>query len=528
MKPGKKENMDIDIRTRTQDCASTIMLCLIFEEDKQVYLDRIFKIDNLNDKEVQMWEKLKDLISVSEAITSYDVCRILDAQIISTNEELEKYFNGNSHSILEEYLDRYETYYKRLKSSDALLDFVYDLRMGKAASTQKILEALEECKQTKSNIEDILPNLEELYKKDFDKTRISTCVDEIDNKNATFRKGTINTVMGYTGCYKTMYSTNVSYQAIKDNLNVCYVSLEISKEDMYYNFLSKHSTDVKFTDKISHSKAKFRILTEDEEKQLFNNILPDFDLNIAKHLIIIDENDFNSNTSVSFDSLFMKVEKSFQEKTGKGIDLIVIDHLNLLKFCESSISNDYAKVNHWMSYFRKSCNNFLNRNKQVCIIIVAQCSRSGYENAKKNDGIYDLTAIAEGNEIERSSENVIALYSDGDLKMDKKIKIQLIKGRNVEAMPFPTLIHVDAEYYSISNVKTNKVNKYDEDDSDFEPLDNDNNKLQNQEITFKSLMDDDTSLKDAFQSIDISPEKREILEKLGVFTYDVSKKKKCA
>ena len=48
------------------------------------------------------------------------------------------------------------------------------------------------------------------------------------------------------------------------------------------------------------------------------------------------------------------MENEFIKRTGHGVDLLIVDHINLLKFSEERKMNDYAAVNHWMSYFRKN------------------------------------------------------------------------------------------------------------------------------------------------------------------------------
>ena len=227
----------------------------------------------------------------------------------------------------------------------------------------------------------------------------------------------------------------------------------------------------------------------------------------------------------TFDDIFSTVETNFIKTTGRGVDLVVIDHLNLLKFSDSSGMNDYSKVNHWMSYFRRNCMNFLKKHKQVCILVAVQCSRDGYERAKRNGGTYSLTGVAEANEVERASENVLAIYSDCSLKEHLKAKIQIIKGRNCGETSTPLMISVNPKYYIVSD-----------NDEDEENLDNDltdvtainkkvnlNDKkadettiIQNEDsnINFSTLMSMDNSMSST--NLNIPPEKAEILEKLGV------------
>lgn len=162
------------------------------------------------------------------------------------------------------------------------------LQEGKIAP--KILfEKIDNLSILKPIILDSLSSLESNYNEEIDKTRISTCISKIYELNAAFRKETVNAVMGYIGSYKTMYCTNVSYGTIKSGLNVCYVSLEISRNEMYYNFLSRYSNESIFDRKISHTNIKFKELNDEDKDYLFHTIVPSFANDLSKHSLKLIE-----------------------------------------------------------------------------------------------------------------------------------------------------------------------------------------------------------------------------------------------
>lgn len=442
-------------------CRTLLAIALLKSESKGEYLNKILDIPNLPDFDRERWNYVNETYKRNGDILIADITRIFGFQRVNRelidalvdadiDDEVNKYFEYYE-SILK-YFDLYEAFGKtRVKLLD---EGVLDLKI--------IAEKLSKTTKPRNTLVDTLSKLEDIYNEELDKTKISTCIEKIDGLNASFRKGTVNAVMGYTGSYKTLYCTNVSYDAIKNGLNVCYVSLEISRSEMYYNFLSRYSNENIFDRRLCHTDMKFKELTEDNKNYLFRTIVPSFYKELSKHLSIIDESDFETNNSTTFDNLFRIVESSFVEKTGKGVDLVVIDHLNLLKFSDSNGMNDYSKVNHWMSYFRRNCKNFIKKHKQVCILVAVQCSREGYERAKNNGGSYSLTGAAEGNEIERSSENVLAIYSDSNLKEQLQAKIQIIKGRNCGEMNEPLVISVNPKYYIVSDYDETKDTKENE------------------------------------------------------------------
>lgn len=440
---------------------SLIAIALLKIEDKASCFDRILEIKYLADDEVQTWQNLKKIYDNTGVITKADIVKVFGWNKLD-DISIQKLIGSDVEDEIDIYISNYEKLFKRINLCKTMSEYRESILKCERMDVEDLIERLNDEVSIHTTLEDTLKNLKDIYEDEIDKSRISTCISDIDNLNASFRKGTVNTIMGYTGSYKTLYCTNVTYDAIKSGLNVCYVSLEISKAEMYYNFLSRYSNESVFDRKLCHTDMKFKELDDVDKHYLFETLVPSFEKELSHHVVILDENDFVTNNSSMFNELFRSAEQRLIEQTGKGVDLIIIDHLNLLKFSDGGM-NDYSKVNHWMSYFRKNCKNFIRKHKQVCILVAVQCSREGYEKAKRNDGTYSLTGAAEGNEIERSSENVLAIYSDSNLKQEKLAKIQLIKGRNCGEMEKPVLISVDPKYYMVSNYNDESDDETEED-----------------------------------------------------------------
>lgn len=524
--------MKLDLGKLIAYTRSLLAVALLKVEDKEICLDRILKIECLPKEERDRWIQVNTLFKHTETITKANLIKVFGFNRLD-NETLDTLVNSDIDDEIDIYIGNYEKALKKVDLMSVLSDYKNRLLKCEEIDVDLLIDKLSDEATNKSISMDTLSKLESIYNEDVDKTKISTCIKKTDELNAGFRKGTVNAIMGYTGSYKTLYCTNVSYEALKSNLNVCYVSLEISKAEMYYNFLSRYSNEAMFDKPLCHTDMKFKELDEEDKDYLFHTIVPCFGQELAKHLVVIDETDFNSNSSSTFDDLFRNVERSFIESTGKGVDLVIIDHLNLLKFNDSNGMNDYSKVNHWMSYFRRNCKNFIRKHKQICILVAVQCSRDGYEKAKNNGGSYSLTGAAEGNEIERSSENVLAIYSDSGLKERLQAKLQIIKGRNCGEMKEPAVISVNPKYYIVSDYdetaeaksddevvdvsKVNEVNTECNSESKTteeieETVENDNTNISN--ITLETLERMDNPMSTA--KLSITPEKREVLSQLGV------------
>ena len=71
-----------------------------------------------------------------------------------------------------------------------------------------------------------------------------TGVSEIDSKIGGLSYGSLNVVLGYTGQFKSLWLLNMAYNNTYNlGYNVCFISLEVSKRDILWNLLSRHSYD---------------------------------------------------------------------------------------------------------------------------------------------------------------------------------------------------------------------------------------------------------------------------------------------
>lgn len=301
----------------------------------------------------------------------------------------------------------------------------------------------------KVEYKNILGDLKEIYTKSAIEKGIPTGIEQVDNKTGGLQPGTFNTLAGFAGAGKTTAAVNICYNALREKKNVCYITMEVPKIDMNYNFLSRHSFEKKFKKPISHSVIKKRELTKEDAAYLFDEILPDFKENFSNSLYILDETDFDAYTFTAFENRIRACDKLAQETTGRGIDLLVIDQAQLLKFGGGigNAGNETSVINLYVSFFRQQAINFLHNKRPCTILMLSQINRDGFNYASKHEGRYTLTNLAEANELERASAMVIALYSDEGLKASQQVSIQLLKSRNGETIVDPFLTFMDPKYY---------------------------------------------------------------------------------
>ena len=98
---------------------------------------------------------------------------------------------------------------------------------------------------------------------------MKTGIKAIDEKIGGMTAGTVTTLAGFTSHFKTTFALNIAYlNSYYRGYNVVYITLETPKQDMYWNLLSMHSYDTKFSkyNYIEHERIRRGLLTPEEEK----------------------------------------------------------------------------------------------------------------------------------------------------------------------------------------------------------------------------------------------------------------------
>ena len=264
--------------------------------------------------------------------------------------------------------------------------------------------------------------------------------------------------------HNTTMSLNIAHlNAYELGYNICYLSLETPKEDINWNLLSCHSYSTKFQryNFVSHAKMRWGTMTADEEDFIFNEVEPDLkndyiddDGNTRKRgkVIILDESDFKTFSFGEISSVIEKVD----DKLGGKLDCVIVDYIQLCKFSGQGVTYDAnSQINSYVTFFRRLAQNFKKEIKedgteevrQLTMILLAQINRSSWQKASRNDGRYDITCLADANELERGSARVFTTYTSEDLKARKSAQVQILKNRAGQTMYDPVTVYADGEAY---------------------------------------------------------------------------------
>ena len=287
-----------------------------------------------------------------------------------------------------------------------------------------------------------------------------THIKEIDDLVGGIPYGNTLTVFAYVASYKSLLVNNIAYYNTYDlKYNGVILSLEVPKEQVLANIITRHSTRQEY-DKypfIATSKINRSSLSDEEEDYLFNTVLPDlYDYENHGYLKILDTTDFETFSPTEIRKVLVEVDDECRQKTGYPLDFFVIDHANLLKFSNTSSKDPKEQGNECIRFFNQLAQKFrldpnTNEYTKLISIIVAQANRKGWERACKNKGVYTLNALADFNELERSSQAILSVFVTEEMKMSKEAIVMLLKNRFGPCTPDPVVVYAEPAAYTIGS-----------------------------------------------------------------------------
>lgn len=287
---------------------------------------------------------------------------------------------------------------------------------------------------------------------------------ELDKRTGGIAKGTICTVLGASGSMKTTTVVNICYNAVKLGKNVAYLSLEESPFQLMNKLMSRVSFDL--GKQLPVKAITQDQLTDQEKKTLKEEVYPHF-MNLKGNFYIIGEEDLGDYNLSTLEAKLKEVDelakKDSNEKnpedTDHGIDIVVVDHIQLLKFADA-YKDEFSVINTYVSFFRQQSLSFLHQKRQTSVILLSQANREGIDYAAKHNGAYKMQHVAEANEIERSSSYIISVYTDAMSQVSKLIKMGAVKLRGAP-LPMDTVnVYADGEYYMVGETSTPEQREY--------------------------------------------------------------------
>ena len=299
----------------------------------------------------------------------------------------------------------------------------------------------------------------------------------------------LTVICGMTGHGKSMLGNSIAYKAVKEGYNVLYITLEVNKEDMFYQMLSIKSfiDGPKGEEKaISHTDIKRKALVPEQETYLFKELWPAFK-EMKGNLHILSEFDFDVSDTAAMQMKMMEVEDYSKAHSGKGIDMVIVDYIQLFKVYtrgQNVGSAEYTVLTNWVNDFRKLSLNYLGENREIPIILLSQLNRDAWSDekyrqkqiAKNNmkleffppnssskpvnvpEVVLNISQIAGCTEIAKAAKQVITIYSDESLKASNQCLVAVLKNRNGQTHNSQQITYMNPKYYVVGY----DTNSYDE------------------------------------------------------------------
>lgn len=445
---------------------------------------------------------------VKSLLSSYDIELSNELQIIlaednnnllsSDERDVFKYlqheFNINKQFPTEEiFLIKFPQYRQQLAETDAfsVADLKYYRRQFVTKHWNIYKSKLLHKMATEAAIDGITPEMAELIRKQasFEETitedtisfrerytksmkensGLLTFVEQIDDEIGSITKGSVCTLAGFTGSFKTTWAVNMAVKNAMLGKNIVYISLEVTKEQLEYSILSLFSNDSRFSKMgyrpLEHQHIRQNKLDEDDTNFLCDVLEPEYRRVIEPNLHILDESKFKTFSESEILDLLYKLDDE------KPIDAVFFDHAGLFAFKSPlyNSGNVGVAINKYVSFIRQISICFRKTNGEargIASVLLAQTNRSGYKEATrsfrklamvnrpgdKNKALntsvegYSLTALSDANELERCSSVVLSVYSNDDLKASKQAYVQLLKTRyGSTVQPIP--VDIEPEVY---------------------------------------------------------------------------------
>ena len=283
-----------------------------------------------------------------------------------------------------EYIDRFIAYKKKLKMAFTLQNLSTKiLEDGINEETMTKVLDLTKSDATTSDYDELTDEqyLSICKGENIQKSNISTCVRVLDENLGGIQKGRLTSILGWTGSFKSTWALNIAYAAQLQGMNTLYLSLEMAKYDVRSSLYSRHSNQNKFEIQIPHLDLKQKKSSKKDLEYLETKIIPDYN-ELTGKIYIVDETDIGSYSQYALEQKFTEINNLAIQQTGHGIDICVVDHINLLKFGDTGLGVTDT-VNKYTTFFRQQAINWCKTKEQVAMIVIAQSNREGRRICKK-------------------------------------------------------------------------------------------------------------------------------------------------
>lgn len=276
---------------------------------------------------------------------------------------------------------------------------------------------------------------------------ISTACEEVDSYCSGLSRGSITTIIGNEGSFKSMWAVNIAYQAIRDGKNVMYLTVGVDKATVIKRFLSRHSNQVeKFERPLS-----INGFNNKENFNLRERIVLDFQENYKDKIIYFDKSDLTISSGKSLKRLIAEAHSYFLKTTDSGLDLIVVDDMTNLSFYngKKTLTSRNSVIEGYYKVLKEVSRNLFGTG-YACSVLCTHKDKDNGTFATKNNGNYTLNVINE--QIVFWSDCILTIYDPSSLReIKEQARVKVLKTLSGDVMDREITNKIDYTKWFISS-----------------------------------------------------------------------------
>jgi hypothetical protein len=254
-------------------------------------------------------------------------------------------------------------------------------------------------------------------------------IERIDQVHRGLKPGNLAFILGFVSQMKSTLAMNWAYRAaIWQGFNVGVVSTEMSIDELRRTIAVIHANSAKFAPAntfvdITYDKVESGALSPDEES-LFREVIKDLEENTEYGQIVYRE----PESIITVGDIRQWAEA---KNRSLPLKLLVIDYIGPHLSVDKPTNDRYGQGNQIIKDAKNLATTFDN-GRGIAVLSPFQANRDGYKNAVKNGGVYDITAMADYPEAERSADLVYTVFLDNTYRTRNRLLIGNVKTRKVQ------------------------------------------------------------------------------------------------
>jgi len=301
------------------------------------------------------------------------------------------------------FMQEFESFTKRQELERAILKSADLLEKGEFEPVEKLIKDAVQISLTKDLGTDFWHDPEGMFAKYFDNGgQVSTGWPQLDKLlYGGFSRGELNIFAGGSGSGKSLVMMNIALNWVQLGLNGVYITLELSEE------LTGLRTSAMLTN------MSTKDIRKDKETAALKVKM------VGKKSGSYQVKALPAQSNINDIRAFLK---EYQIKTGKRVDFMMIDYLDLLMPVSAKVSpNDLFVKDKYVSEELRN----LAKELGILMVTASQLNRSAVEEIE-----FDHSHISGGISKINTADNVFGIFTSRAMKERGKYQIQCMKSRS--------------------------------------------------------------------------------------------------